>query len=332
METDHNIKDKLFVTENQDFLCRRYSLNKQVSLESFFPGIGLVNLDDCLEIMDLFAKTHDQYLRAPNARMNKGFWYWIYFRWKIPHYNVAIPASSSLTTQNDILHAFGKNICYLLIAVDELGKLHYLKSDDEVMTLFHFNYLISLITSIFDNLAVHTYEKYSIKFPSHHVPSRISLKNNGGKEFLKEVEKQNIDLRNHIRTYANFINLIDKLRNRVVHARGLKEIGFYLDFKMSSVILINSDEEGMIRSSGDKPGPYRILSEWGVYNYVPGRNYFFVDPYFFARSATRLILRFADEFLKLAGHKKFLDNLNPNDDFSQLMNEFQKLSLRGIEQ
>lgn len=128
METRDSIKDKLFVTENEDFLSRRYSSNQNVSVESFFPGIRLVNLMDCLDIMDLFTKTHNMYLRSPNAKMDKGFWYWCYFRWKVPHYNVPIPKSGSLTSKNDILDAFGRRTRYLLIAVDELGKLHHFSS------------------------------------------------------------------------------------------------------------------------------------------------------------------------------------------------------------
>jgi hypothetical protein len=164
METGHNIKDKVYVTENENFLSRRYSL------ESFFPGIRLVYLQDCLDIMDLFAKTQNLFLRSPNANanMNKGYWYWIYFRWKVPHYNVLKP--SSLIGRNDILHALGKRICYLLIAVDELGKLHHFNSDDEIMILYHFNYILSLITGVFDNLAIYTQEKYGIRLP----PTRIS--------------------------------------------------------------------------------------------------------------------------------------------------------------
>jgi hypothetical protein len=277
--------------------------------------------------MDLFAKTQDLFLRLPttNANMDKGYWYWIYFRCKIPHYNVPLPTSSSLSTQNDILHAFGKRICYLLIAVDELGKLHYLKSEDEIMMLYHFNYLLSLITGIFDSLAIHTIEKYGIRFPSDNIPSRVTLKNNGGKEFLKEVENKEPNLRNHIKKHGDFINLIHRLRERVIHSKGLKEIGFFSGFgsKISSVILIDSNEGGMIRSCGDKTGPYRILSEWGVYNYVPDTNYFFANPYYFAKSATRLLLHFADEYLKLAGHTKF--------SFAEIK-EFEQYSLRGVEQ
>lgn len=176
MDTGRNIKDKLFITENGDLLSRRYSFDRNVSIESFFPGIRLVDLREGLEIMDIFTKAHDLYCNSPNtnARMEKGYWYWIYFRWKVPHYNVPHPKSSSLTAPNDILHALGKRACYLLIAVDELGKLHHFGSE-EIMILYHFNYLISLMTGIFDNLAIHTYEKYGIRFSSDNIPSRISL-------------------------------------------------------------------------------------------------------------------------------------------------------------
>jgi hypothetical protein len=336
INTGHDIKDKVFVTENEDFLGRRFSFDRSLSLESFFPGIRLVNLKDCLDIMDLFAKTHDLYFRSPNtnATMTKGYWYWIYFRYKIPHYNVTPPVSPSLTTQNDILHAFAKRFCYLLIAIDELGKLHYFKSEDEVMMLYHFNYIISLITGIFDNLAIHTYQKYKIRFPSDNIPSRISLNYKVGKEFLDEVQKANINLRDHIRSHNDFVNLIYRLRERVIHAEGLKEIGFFTDFNMSSIILIDSDIDGSIRTCGDRPGPYRKISEWGVYKYVipeTNKNYYYLNPYYFAKSATRRLIQFADEYLKLVGHGKFLDNLNANDTFFQEINAFQQYSLRGIE-
>lgn len=333
MDTDHNTKDKLFVTENEDILSRCYSLDRKVSLESFFPGIRLVNLHECLEIMDLFTKTKNLFLRSPNtnANMDKGYWYWIYFRWKIPHYNVAIPKSNSPEAENDILNALGKRICHLLIAVDELGKLHYFE-DDEIMMLYHFNYLVSLISGIFDNLAIHTYEKYSITLPAEKIPIGISLKNNGGKKFLDEVQKNNIELRDHIRKHGDFIKLIDKFRQRVIHAEGLKEIGFFFDFKMHYPILIDSDINRIIRSCGDRQGPYKKLTEWGVYDYVPEYpNHFYLDRYYFAKSATRLLLKFADKYLKLVGHKKFLDKLNASDSFSQEINAFQQLSLRGVE-
>ena len=332
-ETGRNIKDKLFVTENEDILSKCYSLDGKVSLESFFPGIRLVNLHECLEILDLFAKTQNLFLRAPdtNVNMDMWYWYWIYFRLKIPHYNVAIPKPNSLEAQNDILRALGKRICHLLFAVDELGKLHYFKEDENMM-LYHFNYLVSLISGIFDNLAIHTFEKYSITLPPKKIPIGISLKNNGGKEFLDEVQKNNIGLRGHIRKHGDFIKLIDKFRQRVIHAEGLKEIGFFFGFKKHYPILIDSDIKGLIGSCGDRPGPYKKLSEWGIYDYAPVYpNHFYLDRYNFARSATRLLLKFADEYFRLAGHKKFLDTLNASDSFAQEMNAFQQLSLRGFE-
>jgi len=41
------------------------------------------------------------------------------------------------------LDAFAKRFLYLLISVDELGKLHYFKKGDDIMILFH-PYFISL--------------------------------------------------------------------------------------------------------------------------------------------------------------------------------------------
>jgi hypothetical protein len=171
--------------------------------------------------------------------------------------------------------------------------------------------------------------------PSESEPlPKVLSHHKAGKEFLDEVQKANVDLRNHIRNYNDFVNLIYKLRERVIHAEELKEIGFFTDFKMSSAILIDSDIDGIIRTCGDRPGPYRKISEWGVYkNVIPStnKNYYYLNPYYFAKSATRLLTQFADKYLKLVGHGKFLDKLDANDGFLQEANSFQQHSLRGME-
>jgi hypothetical protein len=265
INTGHNIENKLFVTENDIFLTNRFSFERNtLSIESFFPGIKLVNLKDCLEIADLFAKDNDCYYTSPNSKTTKRLWYWYYFRSNLPHYNVPISKTASLTDKNNIFDALAKRFLYLLISVDELGKLHYFKNEDEVMILFHLNYFISLITGIFDNLAIHTYDNYHISFPFDNTLSRISLYNKNGSDFLNEVEKVNLNLRNHIRNYNDFIVLIYNLREQVIHREGLKEMGFFHDFKISHAILISSDIDGLIKACGDKPGPYKRLSQWGI--------------------------------------------------------------------
>jgi hypothetical protein len=99
-------------------------------------------------------------------------------------------------------------------------------------------------------------------------------------------------------------------------------MGVFFDFKISTFVPISKYEEGIIRSCGDKMGPYRKLTEWGVYKVPNNITDFYLIPYFFAKSATRLLLKFADEYLELDGHKKYLN---------QEINAFQRLSLRGVE-
>jgi hypothetical protein len=328
-----DIENKIFVTENDVFLTNRFSLKPdKLSIESFFPGIKLVNLKEGLEIADIFAKKNDCYYTSPNSKATKRLWYWYYFRLNLPHYNVPNPKTSFML-ENDILDAFAKRFLYLLISVDELGKLHYFKKGDDVMVLFHFNYFISLVTGIFDNLAIHTYDKHSIRFRFDNTPSRISLYNKNGGDFLKEVEKVNPRLRNHIRDYKDFIVLIYILREQVIHRQGLKEIGFYLDFKMFPAILIASDIEGLIRICGDRPGPYTILSQWGIYKFSTpegNKNYYYMNPYYFAKSASHKLMQFADKYLHLEGFTKFVDKLPLTDGFVREMKSFQELSLTTL--
>jgi hypothetical protein len=276
-------------------------------------------LKDSLEIADLFAKDNDCYYTTPDSKAIKRLSYWYYFRLNLPHYNVPIPETTSLTDKNDIFNAFAKRFLYLLISADELGKLDYFKNEDEVMILFHLNYFISLITGIFDNLAIHTYDNYHISFPFDNTPSRISLYNKNGSDFLNEVEKVNLNLRNHIRNYNDFIVLIYNLREQVIHREGLKEMGFFHDFRISHAILISSDIEGLIKVCGDKPGPYKKISQWGIYKYSidqDNKKYYYMNPYYFARSASCKLVQFADEYMRIEGFTKFVDTLSSTNGFA----------------
>jgi hypothetical protein len=56
-------------------------------------------------------------------------------------------------------------------------------------------YLVSLLTGIFDNLAIETANFHTISF---HEKNKISFYNVAGRDFLREVKNKNPSLKKHI--------------------------------------------------------------------------------------------------------------------------------------
>jgi hypothetical protein len=126
----------LFVTLNRQIRTHRKWQNE------FLPkGFYIVDVNQAIEFMDLFAKTQNKYYYTPHGTMNKGYWYLSSFRSKIAHYHV--PERTSADSR-DIMEAFASRFVYLLMTVDELGMEHYFPTDTDIMNPYYFSYFITL--------------------------------------------------------------------------------------------------------------------------------------------------------------------------------------------
>ena len=100
----------------------------------------------------------------------------------------------------------------------------FVSVDDDLLIFYLMEYLVSLVTGIFDNLAIETANLYSILFPEK---NKISLSNIAGRDFLREVKDKNASLKGHIDNNGEFINLIHECREKVVHREGFKKGSCY---------------------------------------------------------------------------------------------------------
>jgi hypothetical protein len=117
---------------------------------------------------------------------------------------------------------------------------------------YHTEYLIALVTGVFDNLALLTKDCYGII----HDTIRVSLSN---KEFLEKVETFNVEIKNHIDRYHDFISLIYEFRDKVIHQEGLNQIVSPVVPNWSSFIKITSEINCYIKwgvTSFDIPNSY----------------------------------------------------------------------------
>jgi hypothetical protein len=56
-----------------------------------------------------------------------------------------------------------------------------------------------------------------------------------------------------------------------------------------------------------------------------------MNPYYFAKSACRKLMQFADEYLRTEGFTKFVDTLSSTNGFVQEIKSFQERSLKALD-
>lgn len=282
---------------------------------------NIVLVDEVLEIMDLFAKLRNKYHMASYYTTNKGGWYWYSFRSKIPYYNVS----------SDVLKAFASRFIYLLTCLDEIGIQYYsdVNNDSIDGTLYHFNYFISLVTGIFDSLAIETKNKLNLKFKGDDIPSKISLQNKTGGDFLQAVRDTCPDLRKHINDYVYFIKLVYKFRELVIHREGFSDTTFHYRDQDAcwKAIFVKIDAEtiDLIKQCCDKKKLYDPISEWGVFH--DDALGLFLSPYNFAKQVTYTLIQFANTYLRILGYPNFIKGLKSDDEFLKTIDTFENNKL-----
>lgn len=305
----------IMVTENEALLKNRSWF------ASHFPGrpLGIMTLEEVVEAVDLFMKQGGEYPISNHFNVNKGYWYWLSFRTKVPFYHVTRRTSPF---EKSILESFAQRFVFLLMSVDEIGFDFYkpVNNDTTDNTIYHFNYFVSLVSGILDSLALQTFNQYELVFDGSQHRSRISLYKKSGKKFLKALRERNLSLRKHINNYVHFINAIPILRERILHREGLQEV----NFDQACLIRIPSEFVDHIKQCGDTEENYEPWTKFGIYS-----NSFLV-PYKFAKSGTLLLSKFCNKYLQLLGFENFIAQLEkkrPQDSFLSDIRLFEKDNL-----
>jgi hypothetical protein len=304
--------DKNIFVTNESIL-----LKNRLWFESHFPGgkLNIFSIDEAIGYLDIFLKYNEEYRASGYFNLNKGYWYLLSSRLKLPHYNVGSTYIDSLNNRFQ----------YLLMSVDEIGLQYYQGANNDTMdnTMYHFNYSISLLTGIFDNLALHTNDSLGINFTPK---IRISLSNGNGRDFLREVRRINPAIREHIQNHVNLIKLIYSLREIVIHREGLQQSGFEYhgedDIKWeANFIKINADIHEAIKRCRDSPEKYGYLSKWGVYTIHTD---IFLEPYRFLKNAVKHLIPFIDKYFELLGFNNFIENQKRKKDrFTETLVRFE---------
>lgn len=282
---------KIFITHNSKLLRKRNWLESRISTSA----LGIVTLDKAIEIVGLFLRRHGKYYIDPNNYINKGEWYWLSFRSKIKHFNVG----------EKYLDSFSRRFVFLLTCLDEIGYQYYsnVNSDSAENTLYHFNYLITLITGIFDSLALQTNTHYEMGFSSQ----MISLSSKAAQDFLRALESKDPLLRKHINEYVDLINLIYGFREVIVHREMFDWVRYESraeDNKFNTnYVVIDENRRKLISKCKDKKVKYDPFTMHGLF--IDGGRYY-LEPYQFAKTVCSKLIAFSDRYLELLGFDNFL--------------------------
>lgn len=316
---DRERHNKILVTNNSFLLRNRFLLEHRF----LDRGLNIVTVEEAREIMDLFAKYQNTYLTAPHNTCNKGSWYWLSMRNKVPHYHVGKP----------LLNALANRLVFLLMSVDEMGFQYYSGVNNDTLdsTVYHFNYAITLMTGVFDSLALETKDHFDLHFGGEKIPGRTSLNPRIGRNFLRALKQTNPVLREHVHSHVAFIKLVYRLRETVLHREMLKQSAFQDENEKweANFVTIDSDISNLIRSCGDRSEEHRPFTHWGRYKIY---TYDFLEPFHFSKSAVRKLASFCDEYLKLLGYEDYMQQMREGEQPARFLNELEQFSegnLRG---
>jgi len=307
-------------TQNNIFIINnKILLKNRTWLECKFPGcpLNIMSVEEASIFLDLFFKKNGNYYASSRYHLNKGYWYRLSMQLKIPHYEVSESLINTLSTR----------FSYGLMALDEIGIQYYLgvNNDTQETKLYHFNYLIALITGMFDNLALVTNKSLGINHP---FLTRINLNQD---EFVKKIGKQKPDIRRHIQSNNALISLIYYFREQVVH-RELPHLEIFENVEdgnnwVASFIPIPKQEVDKIHRCGDRQSKYDPFTQWGVYK-LSTHNLYFLEPFHFSEQLIKKLTLFIDTYLQLLGYSDFIKSQeNTNTEFANTLGLYKRFHL-----
>jgi hypothetical protein len=295
------LNNSILLTENKELL------GKRVHLKRSYPHITVVGSRECMEIMELYAKKMDKCFLSPTRPVSRSTWYFVQSRSAFSYFHFPNSQDAAAT----------RFMC-LLKALDYMGILFYSAVNSNTLedTTYHFNYFVILVSGVFDTLAILTKNHLKISFDHDNIPSRISLSNDSGKDFLSAIKEVNIELWNHIIAHRIYIELVYAFRDQLIHRDTIPTVALNYSGGMERRDLAIMDVQGevVMRLKECKGFENDLrnapMTNWGVYSGFGsvGSNpkSLWISPYVFAKAATKNLITFTNEYMRRLG---FTDSL-----------------------
>jgi hypothetical protein len=293
--------DNVFVTNDELILENKSNWEKPLGR----GNVNIMSLEEAFEFLGLYCRRYHIYHYQPKTVAGFSGWYSALMKSEIPHFN----------GEGEYTRGLREKLKHLLIALDRTGFGYYRGTDETNLEMaYHFEKGISLIMSIFDILALIADEKHELNIQDSRL---ISLSNNrtdgeGNQLFLEKLEQENQELQEHIKQNQDFIQLIEEMRNLVIHREGFPKGGFHnsregIDFNFIRLneSSIGESVENRITSFGDSELQYKPFTKWGVHS-MDGFDFVSLEPHHFLKRSVKELVNFTDKFLELCGYENFV--------------------------
>lgn len=292
--------DSIFVTDDELILENRSTWRKPMSR----GNVNIMSLEEAFEFLGLYCRRYDLYHYQPKSMAGFSGWYSALMKSEIPHFN----------GEGEYTRGLREKLKHLLIALDRTGFEYYRGATQgtHLEMAYHFEKGISLIMSIFDILALIAEEKHELNISDHRL---LSLSNSrtdgeGNQVLLDELECENLPLNKHTKENQNFIQLIEEVRNLVIHREGFPNTGFHGEDWDANLIRLSDSSIGdnikkSIDSLGDEELKYKPFTKWGIHS-MEGFEDVHLEPHQFLKQSITELMDFTDKFLELCGYENFV--------------------------
>jgi hypothetical protein len=302
----------ILVTSNPSILKNRRLLEYQI--QHHRQGrMHVMTPSEASELAGIYMRRNNDFIfysrhdRVSTYEIDFTLWYWALPRVFIQHFHADEYISSMLDRFES-----------LLIGIDKLGEQYYRGTGNhtDLLTRYHFNNGISLLTGICDVLALHTRDKYNLQIPDKDTNLRT-----GGYPLLKELRNHNQKAWQHVQDHHEIIELLHTVRNDIIHQSGIIKRGPGFSFREHSETIewqsqtiwmdtLDKDDRERFRKYyvqiDDPVQEYDPVTRWGVFTSYEGspsiNRHTQIEPYRFLKQATKELAEFADEYLRLLGH------------------------------
>jgi hypothetical protein len=308
----------ILTTGETEILNNRRRLEHDLALSN--ERLNLMTPKEAAEIAGLFMRGNEDFVyyqyydNSSSYRIDLSFWC-----------DYLVPGFLYYEAEDSYVSAITDRFRSLFISIDELGRQYYsgAHNNSDILTQYHFNNGISLLTGVTDVLALTIRDEYQISISDRDTNLRV-----GTHPLLPEVRDYNEDLYNFIHNNHPVIEFLHVIRNDIIHQEGVitRGPGYSIrednlsDWNSQSIDLWNLEEYKIdkfskyFRQLEHHRTDYDPVTEWGILN--PGKDnpeigkYTAIEPYRFLKMSVSWMAEFVGDCLLLLSEEDEPDQVN----------------------
>jgi hypothetical protein len=262
-----------------------------------------VNSEYCLELIRLLLVNNGIYYVDKNMRINEGYYYIYRFKSLFHGYqkvwSIVVAAKTKSLISDELFEQFSslsKRLEFACRAYDKLSfyDLKPANNDTQDNTMYHFSYLIMLITGIFDDLAWIIKHLYTLNLSRMEIGLKIP-KNNTSSKFYKKLAEKNHSICQYLLQDITQIKikLFYPLRDSLQHREFLRGLRYKNSRQKvdKNLFLVPREMADLVVRLSDNIGDYGFINLY--------EDNYYLDTHLFSYKAINLVAEIVNDSLSL---------------------------------